>query len=162
MDGNINAENKFSDIVISAKDSMYIFVEITVDPNNEDSPVLVADSIVFQTNGVKQRVRLEAFGQNMILWKNKTILNDTTLSAARPYLIYGYLAVDSAKTLNIPAGCKLYFHNNANLLVYGNLKAEGTFEKPIEMRGDRLDLVKFLDPVPYSIVTGKQIGRAHV
>lgn len=158
VDGNINAENKFSDIVISAKDSMYIFVEITVDPNNEDSPVLVADSIVFQTNGVKQRVRLEAFGQNMILWKNKTILNDTTLSAARPYLIYGYLAVDSAKTLNIPAGCKLYFHNNANLLVYGNLKAEGTFEKPIEMRGDRLDLVKFLDPVPYHYVAGQWGG----
>jgi hypothetical protein len=64
VDGNINAENKFSDIVISAKDSMYIFVEITVDPNNEDSPVLVADSIVFQTNGVKQRVRLDEFAYN--------------------------------------------------------------------------------------------------
>ena len=158
VDGNINENNKFADIEISAKDSMYIFVEVTVDPNNEDSPVLVADSIVFQTNGVNQRVRLEAFGQNMILWKNKTILNDTTLSAARPYLIYGYLAVDSAKTLNIPAGCKLYFHNNANLLVYGNLKAEGTFEKPIEMRGDRLDVVKFLDPVPYHYVAGQWGG----
>lgn len=158
VDGNINVNNEFTDIEISAKDSMYIFVEVTVDPNNQDSPVLVADSIVFQTNGVKQRVRLEAFGQNMILWKNKTILNDTTLSAARPYLIYGYLAVDSAKTLNIPAGCKLYFHNNANLLVYGNLKAEGTFEQPIEMRGDRLDVVKFLNPVPYHYVAGQWGG----
>lgn len=158
VDGNINVNNEFTDIEISAKDSMYIFVEVTVDPNNQDSPVLVADSIVFQTNGVKQRVRLEAFGQNMILWKNKTILNDTTLSAARPYLIYGYLAVDSAKTLNIPAGCKLYFHNNANLLVYGNLKAEGTFEKPIEMRGDRLDVVKFLDPEPYNYIAGQWGG----
>ncbi len=146
VDGNTSADNQFRNIDISANDSLYIFVEVTVDPNNADSPVLIDDSVVFQTNGVEQRVRLEAFGQDMILIKNKTILNDTTLSAQRPYLIYGYLAVDSAKTLNIPAGCKFYFHNNADLIVYGNLKAEGTFEKPIEMRGDRLDKVKFMDP----------------
>lgn len=158
VDGNTSADNQFRNIDISANDSLYIFVEVTVDPNNADSPILIDDSVVFQTNGVEQRVRLEAFGQDMILMRNKTILNDTTLSAQRPYLIYGYLAVDSAKTLNIPAGCQLYFHNNADLIVYGNLKAEGTFEKPIEMRGDRLDKVKFMDPVPYNYIAGQWGG----
>lgn len=158
VDGYINTDNVFSDLEISARDSMYIFVEVTVRPNNDDSPVIIDDSIQFETNGVKQKVRLEAFGQNMILMNEKLILNDTTLTTNKPYLIYGYLAIDSAKTLTIPAGCKLYFHNNANLLVYGNLKAEGTAQKPIILRGDRFDKVKFTDPVPYNYVAGQWGG----
>jgi hypothetical protein len=158
VDGYRNTDNVFTDLEISARDSMYIFVEVTVKPNNEDSPVIIDDSIQFETNGVKQRVRLEAFGQNMVLMKEKLILNDTTLTTNKPYLIYGYLAIDSAKTLTIPAGCKLYFHNNANLLIYGNLKAEGTAQKPIILRGDRFDKIKFTDPVPYNYVAGQWGG----
>ncbi|MDO9154967.1 MAG: hypothetical protein Q7U47_14870 [Paludibacter sp.] len=158
VDGSINADNTFENIEIPAKDSIYIFVEVTIDPNNSNSPVLIDDSIVFITNGNRQRIRLEAFGQNMILMKNKLIVNDTVLTAEKPYLIKGFLALDSAKTLTLLPGCKLYFHNNSNLVIYGNLKAEGTFEKPIELRGDRLDKIKFVDPVPYNYVAGQWGG----
>ena len=158
VDGSLSADNHFSDIEIRAKDSMYIFVEVTVDPRDVNAPVLVADSVIFRINGVEQKVRLEAFGQDMILFRNKLILNDTTLSADKPYLIYGNLTVDSAKTLHLPAGCQLYFHNNANLMVRGNLRAEGTFDKPVLLRGDRLDKAKFLYPVPYNYVAGQWGG----
>ena len=158
VDGSLSADNHFSDIEIRSKDSMYIFVEVTVDPRDVNAPVLVTDSVVFRTNGVEQKVRLEAFGQDMILFRNKLILNDTTLSADKPYLIYGNLTVDSAKTLHLPAGCQLYFHNNANLMVRGNLRAEGTFDKPVLLRGDRLDKAKFLYPVPYNYVAGQWGG----
>lgn len=158
VDGSLSADNHFSDIEIRAKDSMYIFVEVTVDPRDVNAPVLVTDSVIFETNGVEQKVRLEAFGQDMILFRNKLILNDTTLSADKPYLIYGNLTVDSAKTLHLPAGCQLYFHNNANLIVRGNLRAEGTFDKPVLLRGDRLDKAKFLYPVPYNYVAGQWGG----
>ena len=158
VDGSLSADNHFSDIEIRAKDSMYIFVEVTVDPRDVNAPVLVTDSVIFKTNGIEQKVRLEAFGQDMILFRNKLILNDTTLSADKPYLIYGNLTVDSAKTLHLPAGCQLYFHNNANLIVRGNLRAEGTFDKPVLLRGDRLDKAKFLYPVPYNYVAGQWGG----
>lgn len=158
VNGSRNPENSFKDIEIGAKDSLYIFVEVTVNPHDSDAPVLVSDSIVFQTNGNVQSVRLEAYGQDVILWKEKLILNDTVLSAARPYLVYGYLAVDSAKTLTLPAGCRIYFHNNANLLVYGNLVANGTAQSPVQLRGDRFDMVKFLDPLPYNHVAGQWGG----
>ena len=158
VDGSLSADNHFSDIEIRAKDSMYIFVGVTVDPRDVNAPVLVADSVIFRINGVEQKVRLEAFGQDMILFRNKLILNDTTLSADKPYLIYGNLTVDSAKTLHLPAGCQLYFHNNANLMVRGNLRAEGTFDKPVLLRGDRLDKAKFLYPVPYNYVAGQWGG----
>src|ERR1035437_4665753 len=47
VDGSINADNQFENIEIRAKDSLYIFVSITVDPNNSNSPVFIQDSIEF-------------------------------------------------------------------------------------------------------------------
>ncbi len=158
VDGNISANNLFSNIEIRAKDSLYVFVEVTVNPTSSNSPLIIADSVVFNTNGVKQNVRLEAYGQDVIMWKNKFILNDTILTAEKPFLIYGYLALDSAKTLTIAKGCKLYFHNNANLIINGNIRAMGTFEQPIEIRGDRLDKMKFEFPVPYHYAAGQWGG----
>src|ERR1035441_1721777 len=55
---------QFNNIEIRAKDSMFVFVEVTVNPNNASSPLVIRDSIVFQTNGNMQDVHLEAWGQN--------------------------------------------------------------------------------------------------
>jgi len=158
VDGTVNAANVFKDVEIGARDSMYIFVETTINPTDANNPVLIEDSVLFEFNGNKQQVLLEAFGQNMYLLKNVTLLENTRFKNDKPYLIYGDLTVDSLQTLTLPAGCRLYFHNNANLLVYGNLRAEGTFNQPVELRGDRLDKVKFLDPVPYNYVAGQWGG----
>ena len=158
VDGNINPDNQFNDIEVRAKDSIYIFVTVTVNPTNVNSPVFVRDSLTFLTNGVNQNIKLQAYGQDVILLKNKYILNDTTLTADKPYLIYGHLAIDTAKTLTLEPGTRLYFHNNANLIVYGNLKAEGTADNPILMRGDRLDKIKFTNPVPYNYIAGQWGG----
>ena len=79
----------FQDVRIQADDSLYVFVEVTVNPNASNQPLLVDDSIIFTTNGVKQSVRLEAYGQNVNLYKNGLILTqDTHFTAERPYLIY--------------------------------------------------------------------------
>lgn len=158
VDGSVSADNQFKDIEIRAKDSLYIFVAVTVNPTNSNSPVFIEDSLEFETNGINQNVKLQAIGQDMILLKNKYILNDTTLTNKKPYLIYGNLAIDTAKTLTLEPGTRLYFHNNANLIVYGNLKAEGTADNPILMRGDRLDKIKFETPVPYNYVAGQWGG----
>lgn len=158
VDGSVNTANEFKDVEIGAHDSLYIFVETTIDPTNQNNPILFEDSVVFQLNGNKQHVMLEAFGQDMYLLKEKVLRSNTRFKTDKPYLVYGYLVVDTAKTLTLPAGCKLYFHNNANLVVYGNLRTEGTFEQPVELRGDRLDKVKFLDPVPYNYVAGQWGG----
>ena len=60
----------FQNVRIQADDSLYVFVEVTVNPNASNQPLLVDDSIIFTTNGVKQSVRLEAYGQNVNLYKN--------------------------------------------------------------------------------------------
>ena len=41
---------RLDNIELREKDSLYIFVEITIDPNNSDLPLVVKDSIIFSFN----------------------------------------------------------------------------------------------------------------
>jgi len=61
---NINgiASNEIKDLEIAPFDSMYIFVEVTVDPNGQNLPLVVKDSIEFMTNSNSQDVDLVAWG----------------------------------------------------------------------------------------------------
>lgn len=45
-----------------------------------------------------------------------------------------------------------------NLIVWQTLKAEGTAEKPIIMRGTALNIVKFTTRVPYNYIAGQWGG----
>ena len=156
VDGKNNENNQFTDIEIGAKDSLYIFVQVNIDPLDDNLPLLIEDALIFLVNGNIKTITLQAIGQNAVIFRNKLIVNDTTLTAERPYLVFGYLAVDSAKTLTLAPGTKLYFHNNANLIVYGNLMAKGTFEQPIIMRGDRFDKIKFEHQL-YNVVASRVV-----
>ncbi|MEI7501863.1 MAG: right-handed parallel beta-helix repeat-containing protein [Paludibacter sp.] len=158
VDGSVNENNEFENVEIRANDSMYLFVAVTVDPNQLNSPLLIEESINFENNGVKQKIHLEAFGQDVEILRGVRILRPTTLTATKPYIIYDSLIVAQNRTLKLAPGCKLYFHNNANLIVYGNLNATGTADKPILMRGDRLDNIKFATPFPYNNVSGQWGG----
>lgn len=158
VDGYTNKEHLFESITIRAKDSMFIFVEVTVNPQQINNPVLLQDSIVITTPEGSKRMLLEAYGQNMRVLRSLTLRSDTLLDATLPYLIQGDLIVDSLATLTLAPGVQFYFHHNSNLMVYGNLKAEGSFEKPILMRGDRLDRIGFVTPVPYNLVAGQWGG----
>ena len=156
VDGVLSSNNSFTNIELRAKDSLFIFVEVTVDPLVINAPVFIKDSIVFLTNNNRQDIKLLAYGQNMEVLRNRTILNDTTLIAEKPYLVFGDLVVDTAKTLTLAPGCRLYFHDGASLIVHGNLIANGTREQPILMRGDRTD--RIFEDVPYNLVSNQWGG----
>jgi hypothetical protein len=128
----------FRNVEIRPKDSLYIFVAVTIDPTGKNNPILVSDSVIFETNGNTQKVELVAWGQDMHLFKNE-IIKSQIWTADKPYLVLGYLAVDSAQTLTIEAGTKVYFHRSSFLFVAGNLKVEGTFQQPVVFQGDRLE-----------------------
>lgn len=158
VDGFTDKEHVFESITIRANDSMYIFVEVTVNPQQSNSPVLIRDSIVMTTAEGRRRLLLEAYGQNMKVLRSLTIHSDTLLDAGLPYVVRGNLVVDSTATLRLAPGVRLFFHHNSNLMVYGQLKAEGTFEQPVSLRGDRLDKIGFVTPVPYNLVAGQWGG----
>lgn len=154
--GQNNSQQSFSDVELSSGDSLYVFVQVTINPNNVNNPVLFMDSINFMTNGNHQAVQLEAVGQDVVIYKNKTFESDMTLNAEKPYLIFGDLTVTEGKTLNIEEGCKMYFHDKSGVVVNGTLNALGTIAKPIVMCGDRMDCI--FKGVPYDSICGQWKG----
>lgn len=138
----------FENIGILAKDSMYVFVEVTVNPNGSNQPLLIEDSVVFIVNGIQQRVLLQAYGQDVHLYKEGVRFEeDITLQADKPYLIYDYMAIAPNTTVTIQEGATFYMHKNTDVRVDGSLIAEGTRDLPITFRGDRLDNI--LEDLPY-------------
>ncbi len=134
------AASSVEDITIRRNDSLFVFVQVTVDPTSQNSPLLIADSIVFVTNGNVQDVKLVAWGQDVHLYNSDSIETNTTFIADKPYLIYNYLWVKHNIELNIMAGAKLFFHNNAFLRVDGTLGINGEFDNPVTFEGDRREI----------------------
>ncbi len=135
---NINgvAANEDFDVDISGGDSIFIFVEVTIDPTGQNNPMVYHDSIVFNLNGNKQDVDLIAFGQDFHLY-NGEVLKTQHWKNDKPYLIYNSVLVDSLETLSVDAGCRIHFHNGSGMFVKGTLKATGTFDEPVKFLGDR-------------------------
>jgi len=158
------AGNSQTNIEIPAKDSIFIFLEVTIDPSSSNTPYILSDSLVFTTGTKKQDVDVVAWGQDAYFHTANTygdIINgnDTTRfyyhlldcsqpwTNDKPHVIYGYAVVDPGKTLLINEGCNVYLHNNSGILVGnpfleasgGSIKVNGTFGNEVTFQGDRLD-----------------------
>lgn len=137
---NINgfASSEDFEVSISGGDSLFIFVEVTIDPTGQNNPMVVQDSIVFNLNGNTQDVDLIAFGQDFHLFDGE-VLKSQHWRNDKPYLIYNSVLVDSLETLLIDPGCRIHFHKGSSMFVKGTINATGTFEEPIKFLGDRLE-----------------------
>ena len=155
---------EFNDIDILSKDSIFIFVETTIDVNTTTNP-LYTDRILFDTGSNQQDVDLVTLVQdanfifperNPISMKIDSLTFDgqpttikgrfltdaeLTITNSKPTVIYGYAAVPANKTLTIEAGSKVYFHSNSGLIVdnKATLKVNGTLAEKVTFEGDRLE-----------------------
>ncbi len=162
--------NMQQNVEVLANDSIYVFVEVTIDPDQplSVSPFVIEDRILFETNGNTQYVNLEAWGQNANYFPsrfNKGVAVRLTCNNGplvwddpKPYVIYGAVFVDSCE-LVIPAGARIYVHggvaendifggiyNDGILYIQpaGKLTIKGTKDNPVIIQGDRLE-ESFLD-----------------
>jgi hypothetical protein len=155
---------EFNDIDILAKDSIFVFIETTINSNSVTNPIYT-DRILFDNGSNEQDVDLVTLvqdanfiypGKDPITMKIDSLtidgqatsikgryLTDTelTFTNARPTVIYGYAAVPSNKTLTIEAGSKVHFHNNSGLIIddKATLKVNGTLAEKVIFEGDRLE-----------------------
>ncbi len=141
----------FANIQIPAKDSIFVFVTVTINPGKSNTPFLVEDSLIFTTNNNVQSVYLEAYGQNAVFIKPtvfpptgpaySVIPCSSIWTSSLPVVITGYAVVNTGCTLTIEAGTKIYMHNNAVLFVSGGatLVINGASGNPVVFQGDRLD-----------------------
>lgn len=160
------SEGPYKDVEILGKDSIFIFIEVTVDPNDESSPFVILENLNFLTNGNKQEVVLEAWGQNAYYYRPNTFqqglpplsfLSDydyfpvatiTDLPNDKPHVIFGYLVIDSAITLNIPPGTQLHLFQSAGIWAYrgSTLRVQGAPGDEVVFQGTRLE--SFYDDIP--------------
>lgn len=137
---------RFSDLELAPNDSLYVFVEATLDPNGSDEILRIQDSIVFQANGNFQDIDLMAWGQDVHMIGGGLIDQPTTWPADKPYLIIDYLYVDSLSSLSMDPGVRVYLHKDAMIYVDGSLQVNGTLEEPVFFGGDRLE--EFYEDLP--------------
>lgn len=154
----------FQNIDILAKDSIFVFVETTVDISSVPSP-LYTDRILFDNGMNQQRVELITLVQdaNFIypgrdpftlkidsltldgeatIIKGRFLTNEElTFTNTKPTVIYGYAAVSANNTLIISSGAKVYFHDNSGLIIDkdASLKVNGTLNEKVVFEGDRLE-----------------------
>ena len=155
---------EFNNIDILAKDSIYVFVETTIDANSVTNP-LYTDRILFDTGVNQQDVDLVTLVQDanfifpgrdpinmkidsLTLDGQPTTINGRFLTDAelnftntKPTVIYGYAAVAANKTLTIDAGARIHFHSNSGLIIddKATLKVNGTLSEKVVFEGDRLE-----------------------
>ena len=147
----------FDDIALRGGDSLFVFVEVTIDPRGEDEPFEVKDSLRFVLeNGGVQQVLLTASGQDATVMRGYIVEEDTRLTAQRPYLIYDSLRVNEGCTLYMDPGTRLYFYDKVQMQVYGRVEAVGTVEEPVVFRGARTD--RMFSYLPYDRISAQWGG----
>lgn len=133
--------NRFSDLEIAANDSIYVFVQVNIDPSAGTLPFVLRDSIAVTYNGNTKKVQLEAWGQNAHFFRDRVISADETWNNDLPYVILGSLYVPAGKKLTINKGCRIYVHADAPLVINGTLQTNGLKDTAdrVYFQGDRLD-----------------------
>ncbi len=133
------ASNQVNNIEMEAKDSLYVFVTVRIDPNTNQLPFLIRDSISILYNGNQKFVQLQSYGQNAHFMNDAIIRGNQIWTNDLPYVITGNFRIDTTASLQINAGTKIYVRANSPFLVDGKLVINGTFNQPVIFRGDRLD-----------------------
>ncbi|WP_026753161.1 hypothetical protein [Sediminibacter sp. Hel_I_10] len=174
------AGKKFNNVEILAKDSLFIFVETTLDIQSlsqNSLQFLYTDAIEFDSDNNLQKVELVTLVKDAIfIYPNQDLdgmietlsfdadgdgtpdntnlqgrflqEEELTFTNEKPYVIYGFAAVDEGDILTIEAGARVHFHansgllitNNASLKVNGELSADQeALENEVIFEGDRLE-----------------------
>lgn len=140
---NINGQAgpEQTDLELAANDSLYVFVQVTIDPTSSNTPFVVRDSISIRLNGHEQWVQLDAYGQNAHYLPSQHITGEQNWVNDLPYIITGTIQVDEGATLTIHKGARLYFHGGSGLEISGTLQALGgdADTEKVVFLSDRLD-----------------------
>jgi hypothetical protein len=132
---------QFDNLEINANDSVYVFVQVNINPGTANLPFVIRDSIQVSYNGKSRLVQLEAWGRNANFLRNKVVSSNETWNNNLPYVILGSLVVNTNQTLTINKGCRIYVHADAPIIVNGSLQVNGLKDTAdrVCFTGDRLD-----------------------
>lgn len=150
VDGMTGVDGKgkfFPNVEILAKDSLFIFIETTVDISETEADFTYNDRILFDAGTNEQSVNLVTLIQDAhFIYPNRDLngykehlilagsteesgfightLTDDQLNWTndKPWVVYGYAHVPAGKELHIAAGTKVHFHAESGILVDQNAR----------------------------------------
>ncbi len=153
----------FQDVRINSLDSVWVFIEVTIDPDEplSDSPFVINETMEVSSGSDVSLLHLEAFGQNANYFPSRdaqgqviglTCNNGTIVwDDPKPYVVNGLLFIDSCG-LVISPGTEVFVHGGVVLLgnqivndgglfflENGSIDVVGTVDRPVVIQGDRLE-----------------------
>lgn len=150
------AGKTFADIPLMAKDSLYIFIETTVDIQDKTvNQLLYTDVLQFGQGNNSQQIPLVTLVQDAVFLfpennsdgqKQSVVIgfdnngneilspgfelktDQLQFTNEKPYVIYGFAVVPKEQKLIIDAGARVYFHENSGIVVQskGSIAINGT------------------------------------
>jgi len=133
------ATDRVNDYEIRGNDSIFIFVECILEANNLTNPVIVVDSLLFNTGGREQDVKLAAYGWDAYYYRDSILPCNTVWDKTdKPYVVVNSVAVDKNCDLTIKEGVHVYSSANSNIFVLGTLNVEGKKDNEVVFEGNRL------------------------
>lgn len=138
---NINGvpQSDIKNLKLNGNDSINVFVKANINPDNQNTPFIVEDSIVLNYNGTRQKIPLVAYGQNAIFLNQASISTNTVWDSKLPYIIYNSLTIEKNTTLQIAGGTRVLFHKNGTLNIKGTLKVNGNKTDSVLFASDRME-----------------------
>ncbi len=148
----------FTDVEIRGNDSLFIFVEVTIEPGVNELYPFVDGAIRFTLDAAEQRLPLVAWGWDAIFYPRAgdVVVREPGLppyyfiseetgtinwTPDRPIVVRNYLVIGNGQRLNVQPGTQVFFHQGGGLWILpeGNITASGTLDQPIVFQGDRLE-----------------------
>lgn len=155
--------NRATEVPVLANDSVHLFVEVTVDPDQplSVSPFIIEEFLTINSGGTEKKVQLEAFGQNANYFPSRNSIGQIVglgcrggqiiWDDPRPYVINGLLFIDSCEII-VPPGTQIFVHGGIArqddiifgdgglfFLADGRFNIAGTVDNPVVIQGDRLE-----------------------
>ena len=127
---------QFDNLSLLGGDSLLVLIRAEVPPSAESEIYLSYDSLLFETNGRLQDVKLITWGENVNHIRGAIACN-STWTAQRPYILYDSVTVAEGCSLLIEAGARIIGFNGASLNVLGSLEVAGSAEQKVSFGGFR-------------------------
>jgi len=129
---------QINNIEINGKDSVFVFVQCKLEPNNTNLPSIVLDSLIADVNGKTTNTKLAAYGWDANYYHDTIFDQDITWNNnGKPYVIVGYLGVTQGATLTINSGVSVYASAQTSIYIGGSLNIKGTATDRVKILGDK-------------------------
>lgn len=151
VDGRSGRE--FSEILIPARDSLFLFVEATFPEGADDLPTRYEASLLFHCRDVVSKVLLEGVRLNIDHCETLFINRDSTLAGNRPLLVKDSIVVNKGATLTLEPGVHLLMGDKGKIVVYGSLRSIGDVANRVLIEGVRRD--ELIEKVNYRLLPGQ-------